>query len=55
MDTYEELCARIVHKIDTLELIELLEVSSEDLLARFEDRLELNRMDIEEYLDESVR
>ena len=55
MDTYEELCDRLLVHTDTLELIELLGVTPEELLERFEDKVELNRDEIEEYLDECLR
>ena len=41
MLTYDEFRAKIVHKLDIEELIELLQVSSDDLLDRFDDRLEI--------------
>lgn len=55
VDTYEELCGTILGKIDILEVIELLMISAEDLLERFEDRVMMNQSEIEEYLDESLR
>ena len=52
MDTFEELCDRLLVHTDTLELLELLCVTPEDLIERFEDRIELHRDKLEEYLDD---
>jgi hypothetical protein len=41
MLTLEDLHEKILHKLDIEELIELLQVSSDDLLDRFEDRVEI--------------
>jgi hypothetical protein len=41
MLTLEDLYEKILHKLDIEELIELLQVSSDDLLDRFEDRVEI--------------
>ncbi len=51
MDTYEEMCVKLVLKVDMIELLELLNITVEDILERYEDRIEINRTDIEEYLD----
>ena len=39
--TLEDLHERIRHKLDPDDLLELLQVSSDDLLDRFEDRVEI--------------
>lgn len=52
MDTFDELCGRILAQADAEELLELLDISSEELLQRFEDRVMIRQEQIEEYLDE---
>ena len=52
MDTFEELCDRLLVHTDTLELLELLCVTPEDLIERFEDRIELHMDKLEEYLND---
>ncbi len=54
MDTFDELCGKLTAQVDTLELIELLQISSEELLDRFEDRIMIHRDKLEEYIDEST-
>ncbi len=54
MDTFDELRGKILLQIDTMELVEMLQISSEELLDRFEDRLMIHQDKIEEYLDEST-
>jgi hypothetical protein len=54
MDTFDELRGKILLQIDILELIEMLQISSEEILDRFEDRLMIHQDKIEEYLDEST-
>ena len=52
MDTYDELCVRIGDKVDMIELLELLSITVSDVVERFEDRIMMNREDIEEFLDD---
>jgi hypothetical protein len=55
MDTFDELCDTILLKVDMLELIELLNISTKDIIRQFEDEIMMNRDEIEEYLDELTR
>jgi len=55
MDTYEEMCVKLVLKVDMIELLELLNITVTDIVERYEDRIEINREDIEEYLNELAR
>ena len=55
MDTFDEICDRILLKVDMLELIELLNISTKDIIRQFEDEIMMNRDEIEEYLDELTR
>jgi len=55
MDTYEELCVKLIVHCDMLELLELLNITVEDVVERFEDRIDISREYIEEYLDEPTR
>ena len=41
MLTYDEFREKIRHKLDPNDLLELLQVSSDDICDRFDDRLEL--------------
>lgn len=41
MLTLEDVHDIIKHKVDVVELIELLQISTDDILDRFDDRLEL--------------
>jgi hypothetical protein len=52
MDTFEELCVKLVANADMMEVIELLHLTTEDLVERFEDRIEENLEEIREYMDE---
>ena len=52
MDTFEELCDRLLLHTDTLELLELLGVTPEDLIERFDDRVEQYQDKLEEYLND---
>jgi hypothetical protein len=55
MDTFKELCDRIVVHTEIEDIIALLNLSTEDILGRFEDRIEENIDDIREFVDESAR
>ena len=52
MDTYDELCDRILVRIEPQELVELLDLSTAAILDRFDDKVMLLQDDIEEYLHE---
>ena len=47
--TFEELCERL-KEIDEITLMEVLEISSEDLVERFEDKIEIKINQIKEDL-----
>jgi len=47
--TFEELCDRL-KEIDEITLMEVLEISSEDLVERFEDKIEIKINQIKEDL-----
>ena len=49
--TFAELCERLIH-IDEVSLLELLEISSDDIVNRFEDRIEEKREYFEEDLED---
>ena len=52
MDTFEGLRDKIVHKLDIIELVEMFGITAEDILDRFEDRLELFEIALQEYLND---
>jgi hypothetical protein len=52
MDTFEELCVKLMVKSDIEDIIDLLQLTPEDLVRRFEDRLEENIVAIREFLHE---
>jgi hypothetical protein len=49
--TYNELAQRMLYSMDAYEILEILELSSEELLDRFEDKIIKDYEKIEEYLD----
>jgi hypothetical protein len=49
--TYNELVQRMLYSLDAYEILEILELSSEELLDRFEDKIIKDYEKIEEYLD----
>lgn len=49
-DTFEELCARLLEQVDMIELLEVLSITPECIVDRFEDRIMIERDNIEEYL-----
>lgn len=55
MDTFKEICDKLVVHADVLDLLELLNITSADIVAKFEEEIELNIDDVEEYLDECIR
>ncbi len=55
MDTFEEMCDRIVSKVDMIELLELLDITVPDILERFEDRVMINQDKLEGFLNDSPR
>jgi hypothetical protein len=40
--TFKDLCYRLANRLDEITLMELLEVTSEDLVQKFSDRIEDN-------------
>ena len=52
MDTFEELCVKLMVKSDIEDIIDLLQLTPEDLVMRFEDRLEENIVEIREFLND---
>lgn len=49
--TYNELVQRMLYAMDAYEILEVLELSTEELLDRFEDKIIKDYEKIEEYLD----
>lgn len=49
--TFAELCERLIH-VDEVSLLELLDISSEDIVSRFEDKIEDKRDYFEEDLED---
>lgn len=49
--TLNEIVERLLHQYDILDIIELLDISAEDLLERFEDKLEKHFDKLEEEVD----
>lgn len=45
--TFPEICERL-EKVDEVLLLELLEISSEDIVAKFQDRIERKIDELEE-------
>jgi FtsZ-binding cell division protein ZapB len=52
MDTFDELRGKILLQVDTIELIEMLQVSSEEILDRFEDKVMQYQDKLEEYVND---
>ena len=52
MDTFEELCVKLMIKSDIEDIIDLLQLTPEDLVRRFEDRLEENIVEVREVLND---
>ena len=52
MDTFDEMCDRIVTNVDMIELLELLDITVKDIVERFEDRVMTNQDDIQEFLND---
>ena len=52
MDTFDELCVKLIGKADVEDLLELLQITPEELLEKFECRVEERREELEEFLDE---
>jgi len=52
MDTFDEIRGKILHKLDIIELVEMFGITAEDILDRFEDRLELFEIALQEYLND---
>ena len=52
MDTFEELCVKLMVQSDIEDIIDLLQLTPEDLVRRFEDRLEENIVEIREFLND---
>jgi len=52
MDTYDEMCDRILVRLEVLDLVELLDITVKELLDRFEDKVMLQQDELEEYLNE---
>lgn len=49
--TFTEFCRLLSEQVDEVTLLELLDISSEDLVARFQDRIEERREYIEEDME----
>jgi len=52
MLTKEELCEKLLENYDADLLLELLQISSTDILDRFEDRIEIHWNTLEEALED---
>jgi len=52
MNDNAELSERVLAKMDMLEILEVLNITVEDIVERFDDRIDSNVEDIEEYLNE---
>jgi hypothetical protein len=48
--TFEELCERLAH-IDEISLLEVLDIASEDLVAKFKDKIEARQDELKEELE----
>jgi len=51
--TYTDLCEKL-QKLDEITLMELLEISSEDLVERFQDKIEQKRDFFEKDLEDEI-
>jgi len=51
MNDNAELSERVLAKMDMLEILEVLNITVEDIVERFDDRIDSNVDDIEEYLN----
>ena len=52
MLTREELCAKILEQYDADLLLEILQISAEEILERFDDKIELHWFKLEEAIDD---
>jgi len=52
MDTFDELCVKLMAHSDIEDIIDLLKLTPEDLVLRFEDRIEENITEIKEFLND---
>lgn len=52
MDTYDEMCVTILVRMDVEDLVELLGITVEEVLDRFDDKVMLKQDEIEEFLHE---
>ena len=55
MDTFDELCGTILVKVEITDLLELLGITTEDLLSRFDDRVMMEQDEIRKFLDDQPR
>ena len=55
MDTFDEMCGIILVKVETTELLELLNITTEDILDRFDDRVMMHQDKLENYLEGQLR
>lgn len=55
MCTFKETCGKLMVHSEIEDVIDLLKITTEDILDRFEDRVEEHRDQIEEFLDEQLR
>ena len=55
MDTFDELCDILLVKVDMTELLELLNITTSDIVNRFDDLVIINQDEIREFLDDQLR
>jgi|SaaInl5LU_22_DNA_1037371.scaffolds.fasta_scaffold379433_2 hypothetical protein len=50
-NTYHELINKMLYSLDNYEMLEILEITAEELADRFEDKIMANFDKLEEYLE----
>jgi hypothetical protein len=51
-NTYHELINKMLYSLDNYEMIEILEITAEELADRFEDKIMANFDKLEEYIND---
>jgi hypothetical protein len=52
MDTFDELCVKLLAKADVEDILELLQVTPEELLDRFDFRVAERMEELEAFIDD---
>ena len=55
MDTFDELCGTILVKVEPADLMEILNITTSDIVNRFDDLIMINQDKVREFLDDQLR